>query len=376
MGMSDEQEFKAVKLFRLPSSAKLRDTFACSRNGIPGTLYVFDTHLCFDAPLFRFQDFIPLKDVKNASIPDELFTLFSIEVDVSDGETYRYSTFFSRKVALRSICEILTKVKGEAESDSLQKSLSEVTAEKAVSSVKRENFIENFSENVKKRLSLSSKLARLSSEMSRWSLSSEVTASPENPVSPKTGVVRAVSVKSKLARLSSELARESSRVASWRSLSSEVSSAPATPVSSKTEVVNAVNAKPGVERAMSVKTDDTKKEVSASMTTSRRKYTPLIVIPLGALALFAVQDKEKRRDVFEWIMEQRRSALVTVAGAVNAPLVKLENWETGKFVYNSCASFIRSMKAYEAREHMGRCLRACGAVVLAYSPRQFLKYLQ
>jgi hypothetical protein len=111
-------------------------------------------------------------------------------------------------------------------------------------------------------------------------------------------------------------------------------------------------------------------------TTSRRKYTPLIVIPLGAFAVFAVQDKEKRRDVFEWIVEQRRAALVTVTGAVNASLGKLEKWETGKLVYNSCASCIRSLKAYEAREHMGQCLRAYGAVVLAYSPRQFLKYLQ
>jgi len=264
-------------------------------------------------------------------------------------------------------------VKGKAESDSLQDSLSEVTAapEKPISSVK-------------KRLSLSSKLARLSSEMSRWSLSSEVTAAPENPVSPKTEVVKAVNVKSKLARLSSELARASSRVASWRSLSSEVSSAPATPVSSKTEVVNAVNVKPGVERALAVKTamavnmvktDDVKKEVSASTTTSRRKYTPLIVIPLGALALFAVQDKEKRRDIFEWIVEQRRAALVAVAGAVKASLGKLENWETGKLVYNTCTLCIRSLKVYEAREHMGQCLRAYGAVVLAYSPKTVLKYL-
>jgi hypothetical protein len=55
------QELKAIKLFKLPSSTKLRDTFVCSRTSIPGTLYVFDTHVCFDAPLFRFKDMIPIQ---------------------------------------------------------------------------------------------------------------------------------------------------------------------------------------------------------------------------------------------------------------------------------------------------------------------------
>jgi len=216
---------------------------------------VFDTHLCFDAPLFRFNDLIPMQSIKNAKIPEELFTLFAIEVYISDGEIYRYSTFFSREVAFRCISEILLKVKDKAKSDSLKKSLS------------------------------------------------EVTAAPEEPASSKTAVVKAVNVKTEGIRAEAVKMVQTS-------LSSEVTAAPEMPVSSETKVVKAANVKTGVERAVAVKTvktDNVKRELPARTITCRLNYIPLIVI--GALALLAVQD-----DIFELIVETRRATLHTGAG--------------------------------------------------------------
>jgi hypothetical protein len=55
------QELKAIEHFKLPSSTKLHDTFVCSRNSVPGTLYVFDTHVCFGALLLPFKDVFPVE---------------------------------------------------------------------------------------------------------------------------------------------------------------------------------------------------------------------------------------------------------------------------------------------------------------------------
>eukprot|EP00242_Pyramimonas_sp_CCMP2087_P013937 CAMPEP_0198209286 /NCGR_PEP_ID=MMETSP1445-20131203/14822_1 /TAXON_ID=36898 /ORGANISM="Pyramimonas sp., Strain CCMP2087" /LENGTH=316 /DNA_ID=CAMNT_0043883019 /DNA_START=68 /DNA_END=1014 /DNA_ORIENTATION=+ len=264
MGISKEQELKAIKLFKLPSSTKLRDTFVCSRTSIPGTLYVFDTHVCFDAPLFRFKDMIPMESIKNAKIPDELFTLSSIEVEVKDGETYRYSTFFSREVALRCISEILMKVQGKAKAVSLKSALSEVASSSG-----------GQFENVRKSL---------------------------------TGVVR------KSIQGMSRMSGVGGRPSNVGGRPSNVGGRP-----SNVGIRPAVKTETSSEMAKIQSTEDVKET-----TTRRRNYKPLVVMPLiGALALFARQDEVKKREIVKLIKDKKRAAQDTVAGVGKASYGKL-----------------------------------------------------